>query len=286
MAGPATALIGEVLAAARRRLTAAAFAPSAREASLLLGHLTGYSEAQLLARSKEPLPGATQERFLALIDRRLTGEPVAYLTGEREFWGRSFAVDRRVLIPRPETEHLIEAALAFELGERPTIVDIGTGSGCIAVTLAAELPAARVLATDFSLDALAVAAANARRHLRDQRLTCLQGDLAEGLDLQRVDLLVSNPPYVNPAEGPSLSHEVHHFEPHLALYADDAGRALITHLLDSARELRSGVHLLLEIGYDQHEWLANAIAERPRLELRRTVRDYGGIPRTAVIRRR
>jgi len=283
LAGSTTALIGDILATARRRLAAAAFAPSAREASLLLGHLTDFSEAQLLARSKEPLPAATEEQFQLLLGRRLTGEPVAYLTGEREFWGRSFAVDRRVLIPRPETEHLIEAALELELGERPTLVDIGTGSGCIDVTLAAELPSARVLATDLSLDTLAVANANARRHLSGQRLTCLQGDLAAGLDLSRVDLLVSNPPYINPAEGPGLSLEVHHFEPHLALYADNAGRALITNLLDSARDLRPGVHLLLEIGYDQHDWLTTAIAKRPGLELRRVIRDYGGIPRTAVI---
>lgn len=283
---PTQLQIGAVLQAARRELAAAPFEPSTREASLLLGYLMDLSEAQLLARSKEPLPPGIHRRFRDLLNRRLTGEPVAYLTGEREFWGRAFAVDPRVLIPRPETEHLIEVALDLQLGERPVIVDIGTGSGCIAVTLAAEMATARVLATDLSPGALRVAASNARRHQVETRLSCLQADLTRGIDLSRVDLLVSNPPYIDPAEGPDLSIEVHDFEPHLALYAADQGRGLIGTLLDQATQLTSGVHVLLEIGYDQHQWLARATAERPHLELARIVPDYAGIPRTAILRRR
>ena len=150
-----------LLVEARRRLAAAPFAPPAREAGLLLAHALGVSEAQVLARHDEDVPAAAADRFLALLERRLAGEPFAYLTGEREFYGRGFRVDRRVLIPRPETEHLVEAALALPLPPGPRILDLGTGSGCLAVTLAAELPAATVVATDLSLAALAVARANA-----------------------------------------------------------------------------------------------------------------------------
>ncbi len=147
-----------LVAAARARLKTAPFEPSPREALLLVGRVLGLSEAQVLARGGEAVPEAAAREIEALLVRRLAGEPVAYLFGEREFFGRSFAVDPRVLIPRPETEHLVEIALALPLPARPRILDLGTGSGAIAVTLALELPAARVVATDRSPAALAVAA--------------------------------------------------------------------------------------------------------------------------------
>jgi UDP-N-acetylglucosamine 1-carboxyvinyltransferase len=173
----------------------------------------GLSEAQVLARGRQPAGATAQRLFLALLERRLGGEPVAYLLGEREFYGRSFAVDRRVLVPRPETEHLVEAALAARLPRSPRILDLGTGSGCLAVTLALELPAARLVATDLSPGALAVAAANVRRWGVEGRVGLAAADLFAGLDLAAFDLVVSNPPYIDRREAPTLSPEVVDFEP-------------------------------------------------------------------------
>ncbi len=190
-----------------------------------------------------------------------------------------------MLIPRPETEHLIEAVLALELPEAPRVLDVGTGSGCIAVTLAAELPAARLVASDLSLGALRVAAANAARHGVAGRVRLLAADLTAALCLERFDLVVSNPPYVNPDEAGDLSPEVVDFEPYAALFAADAGRAVLARLLEAAPALRRGTPLVIEIGYDQSQWLRDVVAERREFEIEDSVRDYGGVLRTAVLRR-
>ncbi len=277
--------IGELLHDARRRLAAAPFDVPRREAALLLARVLGRGEASILAHAEEAVPMAAAERFGALLSRRLTGEPVAYLFGEREFYGRPFAVDPQVLIPRPETEHLIEAVLALELPPSPRIVDAGTGSGAIAVTLALEITGSRLLATDVSLPALEVARANVRRHGVAGRVMLAGVDLFCALDLARVDLVVSNPPYVDPATAPELSVEVTGFEPHLALFAQDRGRTVIRRLLDETTGLRAGTHMLLEIGYDQGEWLEAAVNQHEGWNLLEIVRDYAGIPRTAVLRR-
>lgn len=274
--------VAHLLLTARRRLAAAPFAPSTREAMLLLGHVLGWREAQVIARDAEPVAAELAARFEALLERRLRGEPVAYLLGEREFYGRPFAVDPRVLIPRPETEHLVETALAQTLPAQPRILDIGTGSGCLAVTLARELPAARVAATDVSLGALAVAAANVRRHGVGERVSLVAADLVAGLDLGAFDLVVSNPPYVDPAQLPELSVEVHGFEPHGALFAADAGLAVLRRLLAAGADLRPGVPLLLEIGKGQVEAVAGGAAAAG-LEVAEVVADYAGIPRTVVL---
>ncbi len=253
---------------------------------LLLTRVLDRTEASVLAHPEEPVPLPDAERFSDLLTRRLTGEPVAYLFGEKEFYGRPFAVDGRVLVPRPETEHLVEAVLALELPSRPILVDAGTGSGAIAVTLALELPDARVLATDVSLAALQVASANAERHSVSDRLVLIGGDLVSAVDLTRIDLLVSNPPYIDPAVASELSPEVTAFEPHLALFAPNRGRAVIERLLDEAPGVRHGAHAVLEIGHDQGEWLETQVSERPDWQLVRIVRDYGGMPRTAILLRR
>lgn len=274
--------LGHLLTDARQALAAAPFAPERREATLILAHVLGLSEAQVIARGSQIVSEQEASTFRALLARRLRGEPVAYLFGEREFYGRSFQVDRRVLIPRPETEHLVEAALVLALPATPRIVDVGTGSGCIALTLALEYPNARVTATDYSFQALDVAAENRRR--LGARAALLQADLLAGIDLTSIDLLVSNPPYVDPAEAPRLSTEVTGWEPHAALFAPGGGRSLLERLLDAAAHMRSGTPTLLEIGYDQADWLQNAIAQQPRLRLERIIDDYGGIPRTAQLR--
>src|SRR3954471_4523721 len=198
--------VGQLLAEAPALPAVTQCGSTTREARLLLGHVLGLSEARVIARQETEVPPETERRFRDLLARRLTGEPVAYLIGEREFWGRPFAVDSRVLIPRPETEHVVEVALQERLPERPWVLDVGTGSGILAVTLALEIPGARTVATDLSPGALAVAAQNARRLGATVRL--VRTDLTAGLDLARFDLVVSNPPYIDPEDAPSLSPEV------------------------------------------------------------------------------
>ncbi len=275
--------VRDLLAEARRRLSETPFGAPSREAGLLLGRVTGLSEAQILAHPERPVAPAEAERFTALLARRLTGEPVAYLLGEREFYGRTFHVDSRVLIPRPETEHVIEAALSLGLPTGARIVDVGTGSGCLAVTLALELPGSFVVATDLSPGALAVAAGNARR--LGARVRFVGADLLSGLDLSRFDLVVSNPPYIDREEAPSLSPEVCNFEPHLALFSPGAGDSTLARLFTESAGLPPGAALVVEIGYGQLD-AARRHASASPLHLAGTWKDYSGIPRVLTLRRR
>lgn len=228
-------------------------------------------------------------RFRGLLERRLAGEPVAYLVGEREFYGRPFRVDRRVLIPRPETEHVVEAALALDLPPAPRILDVGTGSGCLAVTLALELPAARVVATDLSPGALAVAADNARRHGVARRLRLAAADLAAPLRLGAFDLVVSNPPYVALEEAPRLSPEVREHEPAVALFAPGGGLAVLSRLLAQVAALPAGASVVCEIGEGQRSGVERLLGAGPPslapLHLAEVRRDYAGKERVVVLRR-
>jgi release factor glutamine methyltransferase len=276
--------VRDLLADARARLAAAPFQPPLREAALLLGRVLGLSEAQILAREEHEVAPEAAERFRALLARRLTGEPVAYLFGEREFFGRIFHVDRRVLIPRPETEHTVEEALAAPLPPSPWILDIGTGSGCLAVTLALEIPGARSVATDLSPGALEVAAGNARRLGAGGRFHAVGADLARGLDLGRFDLVVSNPPYIDRADAPSLSPEVCDFEPHLALFAPGSGDSVLARLFTELAALRSGARLILEIGYGQLGSVRRQ-AEAAGWLFLGARDDYAGIPRVLTLQR-
>jgi release factor glutamine methyltransferase len=274
--------IRQLLAEARPRLAATSFGAPPREALLLLGHVLGLSEAQALARGDSEVPDRAEVRFRDLLERRLTGEPAAYLMGEREFYGRPFLVDSRVLIPRPETEHVVEEALAASLPERPWILDVGTGSGCLAVTLALEIPGSCVVATDLSPGALALAAKNARR--LGARVSLLGTDLTAGLDLARFDLVVSNPPYIDLADAPLLSPEVCNFEPALALFAPGSGDSVLARLFAQCAALRPGVSLVVEIGYGQLD-AARRHAASSGLEVLRVRADYAGIPRVLVLRK-
>jgi release factor glutamine methyltransferase len=280
------ATIGELLGWGRARLAAAPLAPPPREAALLLGRVLGLSEAQVLARDERPVGSADALRYQDWIERRAGGEPVAYLVGEREFYGRVFRVDPRVLIPRPETEHLIEQALATPLPPRPRILEVGAGSGCIAVTLACELPAARLVATDLSAGALAVARSNAARLGAADRVAFVRTDLFAGIALPAIDLLVSNPPYVDRTEAAEMSPEVCNFEPHLALFPPGGGGLeTISRLLASAAGLNPGVRVLLEIGRGQLEAVESS-ARAVGFDLLAAQPDYAGIPRVAVLVRR
>ncbi|HTQ78729.1 MAG TPA: peptide chain release factor N(5)-glutamine methyltransferase [Thermoanaerobaculia bacterium] len=282
---PAEPTVHTLLLDARRQLAATPFGAPPREAGLLLGHVLGLSEVQVLTHPERPVADAAAAQFGALLARRLTGEPVAYLLGEREFYGRPFHVDSRVLIPRPETEHVVEAALGLGLPDGARIVDVGTGSGCLAVTLALEVPGAFVVATDLSPGALAVAAGNARRHGVEDRVHLLAADLMTGLDLAGFDLAVSNPPYIDRSEAPLLSPEVCNFEPHLALFSPDAGDSTLARLFRESEDLPSGAFLVVEIGYGQLD-AARRHASASPLQLTAAWKDYSGIPRVLILRRR
>lgn len=277
--------IDALLREARRRLSKAPFDPSLREAALLLGHVLGLGEAQILARGDLVPDPDSRDSFLALLERRLTGEPVAYLVGEREFYGRSFVVDSRVLVPRPETEHLVEAVLELDLPAAPRILDLGTGSGCLATTLALELPKAQVVAVDRSPGAVAVTRVNARGHGVLERVRPVVADLAQPLDLGRFDLVVSNPPYIDPSDAPDISQEITRFEPGLALFAPEAGFGVIRRLMDELGALRPGTHLLIEIGKTQ-DLLLKECAESSGFDIRALRPDYAGIPRVVHLTRR
>lgn len=247
--------------------------------------MLGISEAQLLAFGEKAVDCGAERRFRELLSRRLTGEPVAYLLGEREFYGRMFRVDSRVLIPRPETEHAVEAALALSLPAGARILDVGTGSGCLAITLALEIPDSRVTATDLSPGALAAAAANAHR-LGANGVSLVGADLAAGLDLEKFDLVVSNPPYIDPGAAAELSPEVREFEPALALFSPGRGDSTIDRLFAlCATALRPGTPIVIEIGYGQLED-ARRIAARHGLDLLGVRSDYAGIPRILTLARR
>ena len=254
-----------------------------REAALLLGEVLGLGEAQLYARADDEVPEAAAVSYGQLIRRRADRVPVAYLLGRREFYGRNFAVDPRVLIPRPETEHLVEAALrCIDDGDR--VLDVGAGAGCIAVTVALERPGVRVVATDLSPGALAVAAANCRAHGVGDRVRLVRADLLAALRPGTFDVVVSNPPYIDVGEWPSLMPEVRDHEPPEALLAGD-GLDFHRRLLAAGGFLRAGRLLLLEIGKGQIE-AVRELAERGGFEEEWMVADLAGIPRVLTLRRR
>lgn len=252
-----------------------------REAALLLGEVLRLSEAQLYARADEDVPEPAAVSYGQLIRRRADRTPVAYLLGRREFYGRDFAVDPRVLIPRPETEHLVEAALKCMGGGR--VLDVGTGSGCIAITVALERPDSRIVATDLSPGALAVAAENCRTHGVGDRVRLVRADLLSALRPGAFEVVVSNPPYVGVGEW-SLMPDVRDHEPPEALFAGD-GLDFYRRLLAAGGFLRAGQRLLLEIGKGQLEDVRN-LAAAGGFDVEWVVADLAGIPRVLTLRRR
>ena len=253
-----------------------------REAALLLGEVLGLEEAQLYARSDEDVPEPAALSYADLIRRRVARVPMAYLLGRREFYGRSFGVDPRVLIPRPETEHLVDAALRCT-GAGTRVLDLGTGSGCIAITVALERPEASVVATDLSLGALAVAAANCRRHGVDGRVRLVSVDLLSALGRRSFDVVVSNPPYIDTGEWDSLMPEVRDHEPPEALFAGD-GLDFYRRLLAAGDRFAAGQQLLVEIGKGQLDGVVE-LAEGGGFAVEAVVADLAGIPRVVHLRR-
>jgi release factor glutamine methyltransferase len=223
-------------------------------ARILLQHELGMSQAGMLASLRDPLNPEQDERFRRNIEQHAAGVPVQHLTGAEEFYGREFEVNKDVLIPRPETEELIEETLRlvqqYFPSSRPSIADIGTGSGVIAITMKCELPASQVAAVDISEQALDTARRNAIRHAADVEF--LLGDLTKPIQGHKWDIVLSNPPYIAYEEAAGLSDTVRDFEPHSALFAEDEGLALYSRM---ARELpnllnKPGI-IGFEIGHEQ-----------------------------------
>ena len=260
---------------------------SRRDAARLARAVLGWDEAQWLVRRGEEPSAEFTAAFAPLVARRAAHEPLAYILGEREFYGRPFAVTRAVLIPRPETELIVEEAcrwLAARAVASPTIVDVGTGSGCLAVTLALECPAARLVATDISAGALETAAANAARYRVADRIRFVRAALTAGLR-EEADLVVSNPPYVADGDRASLPAEVREYEPAEALFGGPDGLDVIRALAPAAAQaLRPGGRLMLEIGAGQWD-AVKTILEHARFTDVHVQADLAGIPRTVAAER-
>jgi release factor glutamine methyltransferase len=257
-----------------------------QDAEALLLELLRQNKAWLLAHGDEELAPSEAARYTELIDRRYRGEPIQYITGEAEFYGLPFCVAPDVLIPRPETEHLVEKVheLAANFSE-PRIVDVGTGSGNIAVSLAHKLPAADIMAIDLSSSALAIAKNNAERNGVSHRIRFLEGDLLEPVAEERFEIVVSNPPYVPASDRGSLAVEVRDYEPALALFAGDDGLEVYRRLIPSAyAALAPGGYVALEIGYGQEAAIRALLASSGFGQIE-FVPDLKGILRVACARR-
>jgi release factor glutamine methyltransferase len=260
-----------------------------REAEILLAHVLGCDRIHLFTRYEEQPAEAERTKFRELIQRRVAGWPVAYLVGSRGFYLLDFEVNPAVLIPRPDTEVLVlEALKRLKPLGAPEVLDLGTGSGCIAISLAHQKKDARVTATDVSPDALDVARRNAAKTKVADRIAFLQGDLFAPLPPgSQFDLIASNPPYVAQGEFPSLAPDVRDHEPRLALDGGPDGLAFYRRIAkDAPALLKPGGSLLLEVGYTQDEAVRGLLAERPELEVGPTLKDTGGHPRVVTARKR
>ncbi|MGH9728980.1 MAG: peptide chain release factor N(5)-glutamine methyltransferase [Candidatus Acidiferrales bacterium] len=255
-------------------------------AELLLMHALGRDRAWLYAHPEASLDAEEADKYFKLVAHRAAGAPTQYLTGKQEFWGLEFEVTPAVLIPRPETEHVIEIALE-RLGKGCTneplrIADVGTGSGCIAVALAQEFPHAEIFATDISSAALTVAARNAARHCVTKRIRFVECSLLEALTSETgaFDLIVSNPPYVARNEETQLRREVREHEPHEALFCGASGTEIYAPLMAQAVGLlRSAGLLVLEIGYGALKGVHPLFEASPAWREIRVTNDLAGIPR-------
>jgi release factor glutamine methyltransferase len=281
--------VQERIAEARRTLVAAGISTQAAgfDAEVLARHALGWDRATLLTRGREPGPDHFEASFSALLNRRIAREPVALIVGRREFWGLDFEVTSDVLIPRPESEFIVEEALELVRQglEVKTLVDVGTGSGCVAIALATELPDASITATDVSSAALTVARRNAVRHRVSGRMRFVRADLLAGLTM-RADLIVSNPPYVPNAAAARLQPESTRFEPSEAFYGGADGLGLIRRLLAEAKDrLTPGGRLVLEFGDGQEDDVraATAAAGWRILNLRH---DLQGLARVVALGRK
>ena len=259
-----------------------------REARSLLSHAIGRDNSYIITHGDDLLSQEQTDLFQTFIERRAAREPLQYITGHQEFFKLDFEVSPAVLIPRPETELIVETALELLKNvPAPFIADIGTGSGCIVISLQHEMAEARAIATDVSPAALRIAQRNAQRHGVADRLTLVESDCFSGIDVtERFSLVVSNPPYVADHELETLQPEVRDYEPHTALVCGSDGLGMIRRLLREAPLfVRSGGHFVFEIGAGQSDSIARLIDQDLWLWLG-TETDLQGIPRTVVLRRK
>jgi release factor glutamine methyltransferase len=250
-------------------------------AEVLLAHILSVDKAYLYTHDERELSDVEEQRLESAIYDRVSGVPVQYIVGRQEFFGRYFAVNPSVLIPRPETELLVEKVIGFRPAAGSRIVDVGTGSGCIGITLALELPETRITLTDVSFEAVQTARTNAASLGANVGVACM--DLLEAAS-GPLDFIVSNPPYVSRAETSRLQREVREHEPHVALFAEDEGLSAYRQLIPSAqRLLRPGGYLLMEIGFGLEERVLSLFGEG--WEQLPTGADIQGIPRVVCSRR-
>ncbi|HVP42951.1 MAG TPA: peptide chain release factor N(5)-glutamine methyltransferase [Terriglobales bacterium] len=281
--------LGDSLQSAIRFLTDEQVPSPRMNAEVLLMFVLGVDRAYLYAHPERELTADERARYDEALRERATGKPAQYITGHQEFWGMDLIVTPAVLIPRPETEHVVETvlALAREFPAR-TIVDVGTGSGCIALALAKELPQAEITATDISPEALDVAKANAARHQLEKRIRFVEADLLPKGDALTgvstgVDLVVSNPPYVSEEERDKVQREVRKFEPRVALFGGEHGFDIYRRLIPQAKAaLRSGGWLVMEMGFSQEEEMRRMLSGWSEV---RVAADLQGIPRVIAARK-
>ena len=281
--------IANALSDAARVLSEAEVADARREAAALLTSLLGKDRAFLISHSDEALDDELVKTFEDQVRRRASGEPLQYITGVQEFFGLSFEVSPAALIPRPETEFIVESALEClaTRPEAPLLLDVGTGSGCITIALLRERPNARAVAVDVSPAAVALAGRNARRHAVSERVAFLVADAVSALAPRPMfDLIVSNPPYIADEEWETLQREVRDHEPRTALTSGSDGLTMIRRLVaECAVQLHEGGYLIFEIGYRQQAAVERMINGKvwERIAIRP---DLQGIPRTVVLKKR
>jgi release factor glutamine methyltransferase len=287
----------ERLAGARAQLEAAGIAPAeaAIDVDVYTRTILGWDRARVITSQQAPVPPALEPRFSEWLERRERHEPTAYIVGVREFWGLDFHVTPAVLIPRPETELVVEEALTLirsDARRRPAsregghmrLADIGTGSGCIAVSIAHERHDCSVVATDVSADALAIATRNALRHRVDRQVKFVCTSYLDGVD-ETFDLITANPPYVRDGDKRGLSKVVLH-EPDVALFGGVSGLRDIEGVLDTAvAKLRPGGWFVMEFGFGQEDDVRELAGKRPELRVDHLRADLQGLARTAIIER-
>jgi release factor glutamine methyltransferase len=277
----------QALSSAIERLEAADIGSPRMNAEVLLMFVLGVNRAYLYAHSERELTAEDEARYDEVLAQRAMGMPSQYITGHQEFWGLDFVVSPAVLIPRPETEHLVETVLELARGiSQPKLVDVGTGSGCVALALAHELTGAEVYAVDVSEEALENARANAARLRLDGRVRFMVSNVLEALiGVDDFDFVVSNPPYVGFGEANKVQKSVRDFEPRVAVFAGEQGLDVIGPLVEQAhRALKPGGWLAMEIGYSMRDAVENLLSPTMWEDVR-AVPDLQGIPRVVAGRK-
>ena len=279
--------IAEAILQGANKLRKAGVPEARREAGSLLAFLLDKDRTFILSHADDTISGEQETLFQEFLDSRAQGEPAQYITGRQDFYGLEFEVTPAVLIPRPETELLVEAAIKLVAAEETvSFCDVGTGSGCIAITLLTQIPQAHAMAVDVSASALEIAKRNAARHRVTNRVEFMLSDCFAAVAQQTFDLIVSNPPYVAEDAVATLQREVRDYEPRVALTAGADGLDVIRRLIaDAQGYLRASGHLVFEIGFDQHAEVSELV-DPGIWELLDIHHDLQGIPRTVALRKK